>query len=107
MIRPVFAVTEPTALPTAISFLPSRLAITDTSSSGIVVAKLTIVAPTINEGMLAALAIKLEASTNQSPPLITSTIPSINKSAAKNIFIICLQKILIYEYVIRYLMHFQ
>ena len=49
-MRPVLAVTEPTALPTAMSALPSRAENTDTSISGMVVAKLTTVAPMMNFG---------------------------------------------------------
>lgn len=50
-MRPVLAVTEPTALPTAMSAFPSKAENSDTSSSGMVVAKLTTVAPMINFGM--------------------------------------------------------
>ena len=61
MISPVFAVTEPTALPTAISALPSKAANTDTIISGMVVAKLTTVAPIMNFGMRDASAIHVAA----------------------------------------------
>lgn len=50
MIRARLAVTLPTALPMAISTLPSKAAMEDTRSSGRVVAKLTTVAPTISLG---------------------------------------------------------
>ena len=78
MMRPRLAVTEPMALPTAMSFLPARLAITETIISGSVVARLTMVAPIMKGGMLAARAIQLAESTNQSPPLTTSTMPTAN-----------------------------
>ena len=70
IITPILAVTEPTALPTAMSTLPSSAANTDTSISGSVVAKLTTVAPMMNLGMPEASAIHVDASTNQSPPLM-------------------------------------
>ena len=80
MIRPTLAVTEPTALPTAISALPSSAAKTETSISGSVVAKLTTVAPTMNFGMPNASAIHVAASTNQSPPLMIKTSPATKSS---------------------------
>ena len=63
MIRPIFAVTLPTALPMAISTLPFAAAITDTSISGSVVARLTMVAPIISLGMPLTSAIQEAAST--------------------------------------------
>ena len=83
MIRPTLAVTEPTALPTAISALPSSAAKTETSISGSVVAKLTTVAPTMNFGMPKASAIHVAASTNQSPPLMMKTSPAAKNSSTK------------------------
>ena len=79
IISPVLAVTEPTALPTAISALPSSAAKTETSISGRVVAKLTMVAPMMNLGMPDASAIQLAASTNRSPPLMMHTSPAANR----------------------------
>ena len=79
IISPVLAVTEPTALPTAISALPSSAAKTDTSISGRVVAKLTMVAPMMNLGMPDASAIHPAASTNRSPPLMMHTSPAANR----------------------------
>ena len=78
MIRPMFAVTEPTALPTARSSSPSMTPVTDTVSSGRVVATLTIVAPIMNLGIPVKFAMKTAESTNQSPPLMMSTRPTTN-----------------------------
>lgn len=83
IIRAVFAVTEPTALPMAISVFPSAAAIQDTIISGIVVARLTMVAPMINVGIFSARAIQLAASTKKSPPFTTRAIPKANKKQAK------------------------
>ena len=80
IISPVLAVTEPTALPTAISALPSKAENTETSISGMVVAKLTTVAPIINFGMPEASAIQLAASTKRSPPFIMQTRPTANRT---------------------------
>ena len=79
MMRPMFAVTEPIALPMAMSVLPSAAAIVDTMISGSVVATETIVAPIRNFGMPDASAIQAAASTNQSPPLMISTNPTRNR----------------------------
>ena len=78
MIRPMFAVTEPMALPTAMSYSPSTTPKSDTVSSGRVVHKLTIVAPTMNLGIPVTLAIHTAESTNQSPPLMIRTSPATN-----------------------------
>ena len=83
MIRPVLAVTEPTALPTAMSALPSRAENTDTSISGMVVATLTTVAPMMNFGMPEASAIHVAASTKKSPPLMMHTSPAANSSRTR------------------------
>ena len=84
IMRPVFAVTDPMALPMAISVLPSAAAIVETMTSGMVVATETMVAPMMNCGIPEAAAIQLAASTNQSPPLTISTIPSRNKTMVIN-----------------------
>ena len=63
MMRPMLAVTEPTALPTAMPMEPLAEAISDTSSSGSVVHRLTMVAPMMNLGMPETSAIQLAAST--------------------------------------------
>ena len=78
MIMPVFAVTEPMALPIAISVLPSAAAIVETMISGSVVAMDTTVAPIRNCGRPEASAIHVAASTNQSPPLTINASPSRN-----------------------------
>ena len=83
MIRPVLAVTEPTALPMAMSALPSSAEKTDTSISGIVVAKLTTVAPMMNFGIPEASAIHVAASTKKSPPLMMHTRPAANSSRTR------------------------
>ena len=80
IISPVFAVTEPTALPTAISALPSNAENTETSISGMVVAKLTTVAPMMNLGMPEASAIHVAASTKRSPPLMMHIRPTANRT---------------------------
>ena len=80
MMRAVLAVTEPTALPIAMSTLPSAAAIRETSISGRVVAMDTMVAPMIKVGMRSAPAIQLAASTNQSPPLMIISAPMANTS---------------------------
>ena len=87
IISPVFAVTEPTALPTAMSAFPSSAEKTDTSISGIVVAKLTTVAPIMNFGMPDASAIHVAASTKKSPPLMMHTSPAANSSRTKNMLL--------------------
>ena len=78
MIMPVLAVTEPMALPIAISVLPSAAAIVETMISGSVVAMDTTVAPIRNCGRPEASAIHVAASTNQSPPLTINASPSRN-----------------------------
>ena len=69
MMSPVFAVTEPMALPIARSVLPSAAAMVETMISGSVVAIDTTVAPIRNCGSPDAAAIHVAASTNQSPAL--------------------------------------
>ena len=76
IISPVFAVT----VPTAISALPSNAENTETSISGMVVAKLTTVAPMMNLGMPEASAIHVAASTKRSPPLIMHIRPTANST---------------------------
>ena len=76
MMRPRLAVTLPTALPTAMSAFPCAAAMADTSSSGRVVARLTMVAPTISLGIPLTSAIQEAASTNQSPPFTIRMIPA-------------------------------
>ena len=83
-INPVLAVTDPTALPTAISALPSSAAKTETSISGRVVAKLTTVQPMINLGIPEASAIQAAASTKKSPPLMMQTSPAVNSTSTHN-----------------------
>ena len=90
IMSPIFAVTEPTALPTAISSSPPSTPVTDTVSSGRVVARLTTVAPIINLGIPVAFAIHTAESTNQSPPLIIRRRPRTN-SATTIIVSICPQ----------------
>lgn len=68
-IIPVFAETEPTAFPIAMAECPSNAAATETMISGIVVAKLTIVAPITYFGIPSISDNFDAASTNQSPPL--------------------------------------
>mgnify|MGYP003355817753 CR=1 FL=1 len=83
-VIPVLAVTEPTALPTAMSAFPSKAENSDTSSSGMVVAKLTTVAPMINFGMPVDSAIHVAASTNRSPPFMIQNRPAPNRASTKN-----------------------
>ena len=82
IMRVVLAVTEPTALPIASCAEPFIAALTDTRSSGSVVANDTTVAPTTNFGMPVASANQAAESTNQSPPLIIRTRPTIKRPAA-------------------------
>ena len=79
IMSPVLAVTDPTALPIAISTLPFRAAKSDTRSSGRVVARLTMVAPIMNLGIPDISAAHVAASTKTSPPLIINPRPTINK----------------------------
>ena len=83
----MFAVTDPIALPMAISALPERAAKTETIISGNVVARLTTVAPTITFGIPETSAIHAAASTNTSPPLIIRAIPIRNKTITNTKFI--------------------
>ena len=65
MIKPILAMTEPTALPKAIPESPIELAVADTTSSGIVVAKLTIVPPMTMRDTRRARDIWMAESTNR------------------------------------------
>ena len=87
MMSPVLAITEPTALPIAMSTFPPAAAITETIISGIVVARLTMVAPMMKVGISMALAIQPAASTKASPPLTTRAIPTANSMRHRNISI--------------------
>ena len=75
MMSPRFATTLPTALPTAISIEPRAVAMTETMSSGRVVATETTVAPTRRGDTPRISAVQDAASTNQSPPLTIITMP--------------------------------
>ena len=86
-IRPILAVTEPTALPTARSTSPASTPVMETVSSGSVVASETMVAPMINRGTPVTSAIHTAPSRNQSPPLTISTSPSINRRITVQRFI--------------------
>ena len=79
-IRPMLAVTDPTALPMAMSVLPWPAAMAETSISGMVVATDTMVAPMMKVGIFMARAIQLAASTNTSPPLTTRAMPAKNST---------------------------
>ena len=63
IMRPMLAVTLPTALPMDMSTFPWSAAMTETSISGRVVQMLTIVAPTISLGIPLTSAIQEAAST--------------------------------------------
>jgi len=63
------AIAEPTALPIAIPEFPIKLAVAETASSGMVVARLTIVPPMTMRGILKRRAITILDSTNSSPTL--------------------------------------
>ena len=80
MMSPVFAVTEPTALPMARALVPRAAPMHETISSGRVVAKLTIVAPTMKRGIPETSAIQPAASTKKSPPLTISARPTIKRA---------------------------
>ena len=79
IIKPILAVTLPTALPIDMSTFPWRAAIIETSISGMVVARLTIVAPMISLGTPLTSAIQEAASTKKSPPFTIRTIPKRNR----------------------------
>jgi hypothetical protein len=80
-IKPILHITDPIALPIAISGHPLVDAIVETKNSGSVVARLTIVAPIIKFGIPVTLATHTAASTKMSPPLMIITKPTIkNKS---------------------------
>ena len=83
---PMFALTEPTEFPTAISLLPESVAKTDTVISGSVVAKLTSVAPIITFGMPDFSAIQTAESTNMSPPFIIKISPIENSKMSIKMF---------------------
>ncbi|MPM50257.1 hypothetical protein SDC9_96993 [bioreactor metagenome] len=85
-ISPRLAVTEPTALPTARSISPLSTPVTETVSSGSVVATDTTVAPTIKCGMPEVSAIHTAPSKNQSPPLTISKSPTENSNTMTNRF---------------------
>ena len=77
-MRPVLQDTEPTAFPRAIPPEPWAAAMVETSSSGMVVPRLTTVAATTKGGMPVTLAIHSAPSTKLSPPFTISTRPSKN-----------------------------
>jgi hypothetical protein len=56
-IRPMLQMQEPMALPSAMPESPTLLAMADTTSSGVVVARLTSVPPMTNRGMRSTLPI--------------------------------------------------
>ena len=87
IISPMFATTEPTELPTAMSRFPSAVAIMETRSSGKVVATLTTVAPMTNFGTPETSAIHVAASTKKSPPLIIRASPNKNRIITHQILI--------------------
>ena len=89
IIIAVFAVTEPIAFPAAISTFPFAVAVMLTIISGNVVAMETMVAPITNLGTPATSAIQLAESTNQSPPLMIKTSPTMNKTYIKTVRNIC------------------
>lgn len=86
IIIAVLAVTEPTALPDAISTLPSAVATIETIISGNVVAIETMVAPMMNFGTPSTSAIQLALSTNQSPPLMIKIKPTTKRATTIPIF---------------------
>ncbi len=77
---PVLQDTDPTALPSAIAPDPWAAASTETSSSGMVVPRLTTVAATTKGGMPVTRAIHRAPSTKLSPPFTISANPSRNNS---------------------------
>ncbi len=85
MIKPRFATTLPTALPTAISTEPRAVAMIETMSSGSVVASETTVAPTKRGESPEISAIQDAASTKKSPPFTMSAMPTASKKAASAI----------------------
>jgi len=75
-ISPMLAMVEPTAFPTAVSGEPEREAMRETVNSGMVVARLTMVAPISTLGSLVYDANQMAESANQSPPLTMNKMPS-------------------------------
>ena len=75
IISPILQIQEPMALPRAIPVSPTPLAIADTTSSGVVVARLTSVPPMTNRGTRNARPMAMLESTNRSPPLATRPSP--------------------------------
>ena len=78
-IKAVLQIMDPIALPYDIAPSPSAALVADTMTSGRVVPMETTVAPTMISGILKRCASPVAPSTNQSPPKIRNTSPSINK----------------------------
>ena len=76
MIRPMLQMHDPTALPSAMPESPIDAAVTDTTSSGVVVARLTSVPPMTKRGIRSARPMWMLESTNRSPPLATRANPT-------------------------------
>ena len=74
-IRPMLLMQEPTALPSAMPESPTLLAMADTTSSGVVVARLTSVPPMTNRGTRSACPMLMLESTKRSPPLASRPNP--------------------------------
>ena len=85
IITQKFAVTLPTEVPKAISGIPCAEAKIETKISGNVVATLTSVAPIINLGILATVAIRVALSTKTSLPFTVKRSPVANKTTANAI----------------------
>ena len=83
IIKLVLTVTDPIALPTAISVQLLLAAISDTIISGKVVARETMVAPMIICGMPKMLAMVVAACTKKSPPLTIIKMPMSSAMEAK------------------------
>ena len=83
-ISPMLQIHEPTAFPRAIPESPRVLAVTDTTSSGVVVARLTSVPPMTKRGMCSARPMTRLESTKRSPPLPISASPMVIRTTSSN-----------------------
>lgn len=97
IINAVLAVTEPTALPTAMSALPFAVAAILTIISGMVVAMDTMVAPIINFGIFIASASLQAPATNISPPFIISNNPMPKSIAVSQMGVSAVKKLRIFK----------
>ena len=75
-MRPMLQMQEPTALPKASPAFPREAAMIETTSSGVVVARLTMVEPITTRGMRRNPAMRTAAATNKLPPWTSRARPA-------------------------------